>query len=66
VAESPERPLRRHATDGLSLVLGLLLVSVAALFLVNDLTDGIDLQWAAPAALILVGLAGLAGSARRR
>ena len=58
--------LTRHTRDGVSLVMGLLLVAVATLFLVNDLTDGVDLQWAAPGALILVGLAGLAGSARRR
>lgn len=66
MADSRVGQLKRHQRDGVSLVLGLLLVAVAALFLVNDLTDGIDLQWAAPAALILVGLAGLAGSARRR
>ena len=59
-------PLKRHARDGLSLVMGLLLVAVAALFLVNDLSGGVDLQWAAPVALILVGLAGLASSFRRR
>jgi uncharacterized membrane protein (UPF0136 family) len=56
----------RHARDAVSLVLGLILVSVAALFLITDLSDqGVDLRWTAPAVLIGIGALGLAASARR-
>ena len=57
----------RHARDAVSLVLGLLLLSVAALYLVHDLSDvHLDLRWVGPALLIGIGLAGLGGSVRRR
>lgn len=57
----------RHAPDGVSLVLGLLLIAVAALFLVADISDGgVDLRWVGPVVLIVIGGAGLAASMRRR
>lgn len=59
-------PLPRHRRDAVSLVLGLLLLSVAGLFLVGDLGgEWPDLRWLAPGVLIAVGVAGLAASTRR-
>ena len=56
----------RHARDILSLVLGLLLVAVAMLFLLTDVTGwSLDLRWTGPVALIAIGAAGLAASLRR-
>jgi len=58
--------LSRHAWDAVSLVSGLLCLTLGGLFLLHDTTSaGIDLRWAAPVALILIGLVGLAASARR-
>ena len=58
--------MSRHERDDLSLVGGLLLVLVAGLFLLTDLTDvSVDLRWGGPAVLVVAGLAGLAGSLRR-
>ena len=57
----------RHARDAVSLVLGLILLSVAGLYLLHDLTDvHLDLRWVGPALLIGIGLAGLGASIRRR
>jgi hypothetical protein len=56
----------RHERDDVSLLGGLLLVLVAGLYLLADLTAvSVDLRWAVPAVLIGGGLAGLAGSLRR-
>ena len=67
---SPDRDLHdgdRHDRDVVSLMGGLLLVLLALLFLVNDLTDlSIDGRWAAPAVLLVVGAAGLLASLRSR
>lgn len=56
----------RHPRDAVSLVLGLVLATVAGLFLVVDVTDqSIDLRWAGPVALMAIGALGLAASLRR-
>ena len=61
------RSPQRHSTDVTSLVLGLLLLAVAAVYLVVDLSNAsVDVRWAAPAALLAVGALGLAASVRRR
>jgi hypothetical protein len=55
-----------HERDVLSLMGGLLLVLVAAVFLVDDTTGlSFDGRWVAPGLLIAVGLAGLSSSVRR-
>ena len=57
---------RRHDRDAVSLMSGLLLVLVAALFLLHDVTGlDVDGRWVAPGVLIAVGLAGLAATMRR-
>ena len=59
--------LKRHARDAVSLVMGLVLVSIAAVFLATDISDrDVDLRWVAPAVLIGIGATGLAASVRRR
>ncbi len=56
----------RHERDVLSLMGGLLLVLVAALYLLDDTTGlSLDGRWVAPGLLVAVGVAGLAGSLRR-
>ena len=56
----------RHPRDAVSLVLGLVLATVAVLFLVVDVTDrSVDLRWAGPVALMAIGALGLAASLRR-
>ena len=56
----------RHPRDAVSLVLGLVLATVAVLFLVVDVTDQpVDLRWAGPVALMAIGALGLAASLRR-
>jgi hypothetical protein len=58
--------LSRHERDGLSLMGGLLLVLVAGLFLLHDLTSvDIDGRWVGPGVLIAVGLVGLGSTLRR-
>jgi hypothetical protein len=55
----------RHDRDGVSLMGGLLLVLVAGLFLLDDLSSlNVDGRWVGPAVLIAVGLAGLASTVR--
>lgn len=55
----------RHERDSLSLMAGLLLVLLGAVFLVDDLTGlDVDGRWAAPVVLITVGAVGLASSLR--
>jgi len=55
----------RHDRDVLSLMGGLLLVLLAGLFLLTDLTDlGIEARWAGPLVLLAVGGAGLAATVR--
>lgn len=57
----------RHDPDVVSLVLGLLLVAVAGVFLLIDLSDrSYDLRWVGPAGLIAIGALGLLASVRRR
>ena len=57
----------RHERDALSLMSGLLLVLVAGLFLLSDLTAvDLDGRWVAPAVLLGVGVAGLVSSLARR
>jgi uncharacterized integral membrane protein len=54
-----------HTRDGVSLMAGLLLVLLAAVFLVDDLTGlDVDGRWAAPVVLIAVGAAGLLSTLR--
>jgi hypothetical protein len=56
----------RHPRDAVSLVLGLVLATVAGLFLLVDLTDrSVDLRWAGPVALMAIGALGLAATLRR-
>lgn len=63
MADNPER----HGRDAMSLVLGLVLLAVAGLFLLVDLTDrSPDLRWVGPVLLIGIGIAGLAAAVRRR
>lgn len=58
--------MSRHERDVLSLMGGLLLVLLAAVFLLDDTTGlSVDGRWVAPALLVAVGAAGLAGSLRR-
>ena len=55
----------RHDRDELSLMSGLLLVLIAAGYLLNDLTSiEVDGRWAGPAVLIVVGLVGLLSTLR--
>ena len=55
----------RHERDTLSLMAGLLLVLLGAVFLVDDLTGlEVDGRWAAPVVLIAVGTVGLLSSLR--
>ncbi len=57
--------MERHERDGVSLMAGLLLVLLAAVFLVDDLTGlDVDGRWAAPVVLIVVGAAGLLSTVR--
>lgn len=55
----------RHERDSVSLMAGLLLVLLGAVFLVDDLT-GIDVdgRWVAPLVLMAVGAVGLLSSLR--
>jgi hypothetical protein len=54
-----------HDRDTVSLMAGLLLVLIAGVFLVGDLTSlSVDGRWVAPLVLIAVGGAGLASSLR--
>lgn len=58
--------MSRHERDAVSLMGGLLLVLVALGVLVDSLTGlRVDAGWAAPAGLVVVGLAGLWASVRR-
>ncbi len=58
--------MQRHELDLTSLVAGLVLIGVAAAYLVGHLTDvRVDGSWVAPLALIGLGLAGLAGGVSR-
>ena len=54
-----------HERDAVSLMSGLLLVLVAGLFLLHDLTAvDVDGRWVAPAVLLTVGAAGLLATLR--
>jgi hypothetical protein len=54
----PARRSSWHQADPFSLVMGLLFLALGGFYLAHDLTG--------PAALIAIGVAGLAASARRR
>jgi hypothetical protein len=58
----------RHPLDLLSLVLGLLCVTGATAWLLldRDYVDVDELVWAAPVALVLLGVIGIGASLRRR
>ena len=57
----------RHERDAVSLMGGLLIVLVAGLFLVTDLTDlSVEGRWAGPVLLLAVGAAGLLATLRPR
>ena len=57
--------MKRHQTDFVSLVAGVLFLGVAVTYLVAAGADyDVDLRWFGPALLIGLGLAGLAGSIR--
>lgn len=57
--------MQRHERDTLSLMSGLLLVLLAAVFLVGDLTGlSVDGRWVAPSVLIAVGAVGLVSTLR--
>ena len=57
----------RHQADAFSLVMGLLFMALGGIYLVHDLSGpDVDLRWVGPAALIAIGVAGLAASVRRR
>ena len=57
----------RHPLDLFSLVVGGLSLAAAAVWLVLEqgYADSDDLVWAAPAALVVVGAAGIAATLRR-
>lgn len=57
----------RHERDAVHLMAGVLLVLVAGLFLVDDLTGvDVDGRWTAPVVLIAVGVAGVLSTLRSR
>ena len=57
----------RHERDAVSLMGGLLVVLLAGLFLVGDLTDlSLNGQWVVPVVLLAVGATGLVSSLRNR
>ena len=57
----------RHDRDAVSLMGGLLIVLVAGLFLLTELTDlSVEGRWAGPALLLAVGTAGLLATLRSR
>ena len=64
---TPTRRSGRHQSDAFSLVMGLLFLALGGFYLAHDLTGPqVDLRWVGPAALIAIGLAGLAASVRRK
>jgi len=59
--------MSRHEVDVVSMVSGLLLVLLAGLFLLDELTSlSLDAQWVVPVVLLNVGVAGLVTSLRSR
>ena len=63
----PVRGSSWHQADAFSLVMGLLFLALGGFYLAHDLTGPeVDLRWTGPAALIAIGVAGLAASVRRR
>lgn len=57
--------MRRHELDVLSLVAGLVFLVVAVSHLVGQVSDvAIEGRWVAPALLVGLGVAGLAGALR--
>jgi len=59
--------MNRHEVDVVSMVSGLLIVLLAGLFLLDDLTSlSVDTRWVVPMVLLTVGIAGLVTSLRSR
>ena len=57
----------RHERDAVSLMAGLLVFLVGALYLLADLTDlGLDDRWIGPVVLLTVGAVGLLSTLRSR
>lgn len=57
--------MKRHDLDLVSLISGAVFVLVAVVHLLNAAADqGTDLAWLAPAVLVGLGIAGLAGALR--
>jgi hypothetical protein len=57
--------VRRHETDAVSLVSGLLFLVVAAVHISARSTDSdLNLRWMVPAVLVLLGVLGLLGAVR--
>jgi hypothetical protein len=57
--------VRRHETDAVSLVAGLLFLVVAAVHIAARSTDtDLNLRWMVPAVLVLLGVLGLLGALR--
>jgi hypothetical protein len=57
--------MKRHDLDLVSLISGAVFVLVAVVHLLNAAADrGTDLAWLAPAVLVGLGVAGLAGALR--
>jgi len=58
--------MTKHPLDLMSLLAGLLCVAGAAVWLLLERghVDAEDIVWAAPAALVVLGLAGIASSVR--
>jgi uncharacterized membrane protein (UPF0136 family) len=57
--------MRRHDTDLVSLISGVVFALVAVAYLLSAAADeGLDLAWLAPLALVGLGVAGLAGALR--
>jgi heme A synthase len=57
--------VRRHKTDVVSLVAGLLFLVVAVVHISARATDtDLNLRWLAPATLVLLGVLGLLGALR--
>ncbi|MGZ4597116.1 MAG: hypothetical protein ACXV3V_09335 [Actinomycetes bacterium] len=56
--------MRRHETDYVSLVAGVLFLLVAGVHVATGGADNVTLRWTVPALLVLLGLLGLTGALR--
>jgi uncharacterized membrane protein HdeD (DUF308 family) len=58
--------MKRHSTDFVALIAGLLLLAVGAVYMVAAYSDlDVDSRWIGPTALIGIGVAGLATTVAR-